>query len=292
MAPAPGLDSEQYEIRQLQPGDTDAASAILSVATAFDSPFFELMVQYQAIPKPARVYALFDTHVPVVSRHIESGLSYGVFNKHYISPRGHANPSSVLWACPDTRDEAPTKIKLLSQIDSPLVSVALSNDATDPQYFDGAGNWIPPAIRELCELKAMLRQLDTAPPKLWQPTERGQMLLREGTFTRSDYAGRGLAKALSYWLMDEMARQGYRTIEVDTYHPAVTKIWQNPPAPFAASVGCELLPGWSDTIAGKVLMGDNVLVDRLCVECKRIYVSLVPDAGEAGLEALVMEGFS
>jgi hypothetical protein len=285
MAFPPELDPDQYEIRQLQPEDTDAACAILSLATASAPLIFEILVKYKEIPEDERVYALFDDNLPTVSKQIESGLSYGVFNKYHIPPpRYDGNPHSVLWAPPDTRDPAPTHEKLISEIDSPLVSIALSSDAADPKYFEDNLGFAPPVLNELCELTAILRKVDIGGPKLSQATGKGQILLREGTYTRPDYADRGLAKALSHWLMGEMARRGYRTIEVDSYHPAITKIWENPPPPHAATVESLLLATADDQIAGKAPMSYNALVDRLCGDCKRIYVTLVPDADEAALE--------
>jgi hypothetical protein len=60
--------------------------------------------------------------------------------------------------------------------------------------------------------------------------------MRNGTSTRTDYEGLGLTRKLANWLMREAALQGYRGIQIECAHDAVTNTWLHPPKPFPAEL--------------------------------------------------------
>jgi hypothetical protein len=64
--------------------------------------------------------------------------------------------------------------------------------------------------------------------------------MRSGTATRPDYEGHGLTRKMADWLMREAAGQGYRGIQIETTHDAVTHTWLHPPKPFQAELVAKL----------------------------------------------------
>ena len=133
-------------------------------------------------------------------------------------------------------------------MDFPLVSIALSYDATDPpdeaklqDYYDilsvardmfsHLGSLIPPSARAgyggagCGELR------------------RGKVLMARSLATRGDYERHGIMKGMAWWLMREAKRWDYEVIETRTGSAAVRRVWENPPEPFRATVMSEFVFG-------------------------------------------------
>jgi len=87
--------------------------------------------------------------------------------------------------------------------------------------------------------------------------------MRNATSTRADYEGQGLMKKLAQWLMRDAARNGFRGIQIECAHDAVSHVWLHPVEPFSAE-----LIGKVDTGAYTEEDGEgkkfNLLGRRLC----------------------------
>ena len=55
---------------------------------------------------------------------------------------------------------------------------------------------------------------------------------RGGTATRQDYTGFGLMKGMAHWHIREMAARGFSGYQITTAHPALKRVFLNPPSPF------------------------------------------------------------
>lgn len=96
-----------------------------------------------------------------------------------------------------------------------------------------------PLIEAVPLFRAMFQafeSLDKRDPASWKATGPQQVLMRGGTSTRADYEGKGLTRKLANWLMREAAIQGYRGIQIECAHNAVTNTWLHPPKPFHAEL--------------------------------------------------------
>ena len=60
--------------------------------------------------------------------------------------------------------------------------------------------------------------------------------MRNATSTRPDYEARGLTRKLANWLMREAVGHGYRGIQIECVHDAVTRTWLHPPEPFKSEL--------------------------------------------------------
>jgi hypothetical protein len=81
-----------------------------------------------------------------------------------------------------------------------------------------------------------LESLDKRDPSSWKAKGPREVLMRNGTSTRADYERRGLTRKLANWLMREAAIQGYKGIQIECAHSAVTKTWLHSPKPFQAEL--------------------------------------------------------
>jgi hypothetical protein len=179
-----------------------------------------------------------------------------------MSTRGTPDPNRVYWHRQATKT---TRGQLLGDIDAPLVSVVLCNDATIPV----PGIYFRRLMRLVPELSAILEAMEN-PASQQIPKGRGDIVCCAGVYTRGDHAGRGFGKAVSHWLMHAMAARGYRLISMLWPHPAVSGIWENPPAPYTAWVAAEL-----DTT------DCPPPINLAAVDCKRIFVALSGGMGGA-----------
>jgi len=225
--PPPG-----FEIRKLERQHIPWAQAILAHSNIFRSPVWASM--YPA-SQTARCYEFFSALESLVSLNIASGLSYGIFATSYpfSSPESASLGGRLLW---DLSNLAATADDLTSQMDFPLVSIALSYDGFEPR--DGS-EWKAPisVIPRLATLFAQVGAGDTRDPASWKPTAYNQVLIRGGTATREDFGGKGLAKILAHWLAYEMASMGFTAMQIGSAHPAVRNIFLGVPnPPFKAEV--------------------------------------------------------
>lgn len=116
-------------------------------------------------------------------------------------------------------------------MDFPLVSVALAYDGINPLDLSRLGPML--ALLPLFgSLYYALDCLDKRDPASWKPQGPCEVLMRNATSTRADYEGNGLMGQLARWLMREAAGKGYRGIQIECAHDAVTHTWLHPPDPF------------------------------------------------------------
>jgi hypothetical protein len=254
-----------YEIRPLQPEQLEWVKAIVGHAMAFDSPIWSVELPEG---QTKRAYELAEANHASARHCIESGLSYGVFIKAWAPRYTDTKQGGELrWNKEDTK--AP-KEKLLEQMDFPLVSVALSQDAAKSKPSPDPST---PPCRSFGQIldghEAIRDNLSTENQKkgiAWKPSKgkegEGSVVKRSGTCTRSDHAGKGLAKALTHYVMREMYEKGYQAIQIDSGSDAVSKVWENPLGPYQVDVVSEF-----DTSA-------HPKFKRAKVVNKRIWVTL------------------
>ena len=220
----------RYEIRQLSLADLEAANALLMHSNIFHSPVWSVV--YKKDVKLALAMARDGSYL--TQHQIESGLSYGVFDMQhqYKRPESAATNGKVYWDCGNAATDPAAP---LEQIDSPLVSIAKSFD----QFYPLDMQKMTPMMQMLPLFGAVyqtLAEADKRNPSDWSATAPGQVLMRNGTSTRADYEGQGLMTKMAQWLMREAKLKGFRGIQIECLHEAVTKAWLHPPAPFTANV--------------------------------------------------------
>ena len=220
----------RYVIRQLTSSDQDAATAIIVHSNMYHSLLLTVVLK----PNAELSMTLFEHFHYLVQHQIDSGLSYGVFDTEYVYKRAEsaATQGKLYWDESNTAADGPT---LLQQMDFPLVSIALSYDQIDPLDM----SQMTPLIQTLPLFGLVYGTLaagDKRKPTDWSATAAGQVLMRNGTSTRADYEGKGIMKGLAHWLMREAKARGYRGIQIECVHDAVTHTWLHPPAPFVGEL--------------------------------------------------------
>lgn len=223
--------SPRFEVRPLGPGHIDWAKAIGSHSNIFHSPVWP---KVHPVDKTKRAYDLFNAVDYLMRYQIESGLSYGVFDKEYQFKRPESENigGALYW---DPSDVNATSEELLEQMDFPLVSIAMALDEAKPMDL----TQLSPVFKVLplfAVIHHQLDELDARDPASWQPKACGEVLSRNGTSTRADYGGHGIMKKMAHWLMQEAAHQGFRGIRIECFHDAVHHVWTNPPEPYQATV--------------------------------------------------------
>lgn len=220
----------RFEVRKLDAKDTVILSAIISHCNVFHSPMWAVAYPDDQIKRCFKLHHATDYLKRVA---IESGLTYGVYDKEYKfkRPESAATGGALYW---DRNNLTATAQQLLDEIDSPLVSVCMARDAFQKLDMSQMSE-----ILEIMPTFGLMREhrqkVDKRDPKSWEPTAFGQVISRMGTATRSDYEGMGLMKLMAHWEMRDAAAKGFRAITIDTLHPAVHHVWMNPPAPFKAT---------------------------------------------------------
>ncbi|KAF1987677.1 hypothetical protein K402DRAFT_403369 [Aulographum hederae CBS 113979] len=224
----------RYEIRQLTLADADNAAAIVSHANMFDSPVWP---EIYPTGKTARCYQLTKAADYLVKHQINSGFSFGVFDKEYEykRPESAATNGKLHW---DFSNEDATAEELLEQMDFPLVSVAAAYDGANALDMAQMGPLIG-TLPVFGVIYAILGELDTRDPESWKPKGPKGVLMRNATATRRDYAGEGLMKALAHFLMRKADEEGFRAVNIECMADAVTKVWLNPPSPYRAELVAE-----------------------------------------------------
>ena len=170
----------------------------------------------------------------LITHQISSGLSYGVFDTQYVykRPESSATEGNVYF---DLSDNNASAEDLLSQMDFPLVSVALSYDGSNPLDMAKLAP-ILEVVPIFGDVYEGLAARDTRDPETWKPTGPEQVLMRNATSTRREYEGQGIMANLARWLMREAKGKGFRGIQIETASDAVEHVWSKPPAPFKGEV--------------------------------------------------------
>jgi hypothetical protein len=221
----------------------------------------------------------------LVAHQIESGLSYGVFDDNYEFKNPDSKERGIAAGIPEgghlwwDASEPSIEVeqgrdaeakRLEDQMDFPLVSVALSYDGFTPLDPEG----LAPVLEALPlygHIYGILAALDPRDPESWGPTGPNQVLMRNATSTKNAYGGQGLMPGLARWLMREASALGWRGIQIECLHDAVTKVWSQPLEPFRGSVVSEFHTGtWVDE-EGKILFEP---AQQRVTKC---FVELVPE---------------
>ncbi|OKL61671.1 hypothetical protein UA08_02773 [Talaromyces atroroseus] len=226
------MSNSRFEIRKLEPEHVDWARAILSLSNIFHSPAWSKIYHEN---KTERLYYAYNASEYLVRHQIESGWSYGVFDREYEFKQPSSSISShggaLYW---DRNDKTATSADLLAQMDFPLVSIALALDAAeplDPARVASLAETLPFYAR----LMQRVDELDDGSKRERRPvTGPRQVMLRNGTSTRPDYEGLGLMKKAAHLLMRDAAEAGFRAISIETLSDAVQHVWMNPPEPYRA----------------------------------------------------------
>jgi hypothetical protein len=229
-----GLPS-RYEIRTLGMEHLDWCKALIMHSNVFGSPIWAIVYPKN---KTHRLYETYKTIDYLVRHQIESGLSLGIFDKEYKYKRPESADAGgkLYW---DLTKEDAEEDELLEQMDFPLVSVALAYDGINK--LDHAR--IEPLIATLPPfgvMYAVLAERDARDPASWQPTGPRQVLMRNATATKLGEERHGFMKILARYMMRRAADQGFRGIQIETAHDAVSHVWGKPPSPFVGHRVSEL----------------------------------------------------
>lgn len=163
---------------------------------------------------------------------INSGLSYGIFDKEYQPRRSESVNSGggdLNWDELDP-DDPYLSIKMIENMDFPLVSVALSYDFFNQRKAD-----FEPSILKILPLHPSVMELlgkgAPGPSDPRWPRKYGEVVCRTGTVTKPGYEGRGLMTALNKFVMLEMKSQRYRNLIIGTAGNgmSVHHVYTNPP---------------------------------------------------------------
>lgn len=164
--------------------------------------------------------------IRAVPRHLRHGIQIQ-------NPDSAASGGKLLF---DFEDASIDEDGLLQQIDTPLVSIACAFDA----FYAMDNRCLAPVTGRLPASASFHEALDALGPKTWPPTGPGQVLQRMGTATRADAEGVGFMKAVAHYMMRWAAEKGFRRIQIECFHDAVTAVWTNPPVPFEGCVAGEV----------------------------------------------------
>ncbi|KAL0257082.1 hypothetical protein SLS55_007892 [Diplodia seriata] len=234
----------RFEIRNLGPEHSDWALAILCHTNIFYGPMWSS--NYKGAEAVKRCLGLYEHGRYLVDHQIDSGYSFGVFDKEYTfkRPESAATGGRLYWDVErDTADADNLDAEaMLDRMDFPLVSIALSYDSINPLDMS---RMIPltRVVPEYGEGFARLIAYDPRDPATWKATGPLQVLFRNSTSTRRDYEGRKLMKVQAHWLMRWAKEMGFRGIQIEAFNDAVRKVWTNPPPPFRGEAISEVKTG-------------------------------------------------
>lgn len=242
---ATGL-SDRYEIRQLEQRHVEWVAAIAAHANVYQGWCASLFDG-----KQAKTTLGFARNVAVTYRKtVELGYSYGIFDKEYQFKRVEsvATGGGLYFSEFDESDpelEVNGREKLNDAMDFPLVTYGMQYDASDPSpaelLFSSLVKEVPVlgyvfAARPALTIEERAKREAEPDKSLEVKPNRGEVMGRNGTATKDGYAGKGLAKALAYWLMRDAKSKGYKKMVIGVNSSAVQHIYSNPPAPFKANV--------------------------------------------------------
>ncbi|KAI0132815.1 hypothetical protein BJ170DRAFT_263092 [Xylariales sp. AK1849] len=221
----------RYEIRTLGRQHADWCKAIVMHSNVFASPVWAKLYPDN---QTGLCYRMFKEGDYLINHQIDSGLSLGIFDNHYQfkSPEAEAAGGKLYW---NLGDENVDRDTLLRQMDFPLVSVATAYDS-----FNAIDHAKLVPLIEVLPLFGVayqtLAERDHRDPKTWQATGLGQVLFRNATATRVGEEGHGFMKILARYMMRKSAAEGFRGVQIECFHDAVTHVWSNPPEPFRGEV--------------------------------------------------------
>lgn len=223
----------RYEIRQIGPEHEEWCRALLLQGLLLRAPVWAPLVPAPRIKTALRGFTAVGSYY---AHSLLNGLTYGIFDKEYQfkRPESAKTGGAVYWSEIDPEDpELETRGEqwMLDKMDFPIVCLALSYDMfcpTPKEAFVAMATLVPLFGKLMAQYGDLMSTIEDMP----KPTAEGQYIHRSGCVTRAGYEGRGLGKALMYWVMWEMAARGYRGMEVGAGNLAVQKAWLHPDAPF------------------------------------------------------------
>ncbi|KAI1133226.1 hypothetical protein F5Y10DRAFT_131644 [Nemania abortiva] len=227
--------SPRYEIRPLELEHLEWAKAVFAHSFVFGSPIWRNLYPSN---KTERFYGLYQASDYLIKYQISSSLSLGLFDREYeFQNPESAAPGGKLYF--DFSDPSADEDELLRQMDTPLVSIACAFDA----FYAMDNRRVAPVMGRLpasASFHAALAECDARDSEMWKPTAPGQVLQRMGTATRAGAEGGGFMKAMAHHMMRRAADKGFRGIQIECFHDAVTAVWANPPLPFKGCVAGEV----------------------------------------------------
>ncbi|KAJ4290495.1 hypothetical protein N0V90_010712 [Kalmusia sp. IMI 367209] len=246
----------RYEIRQLEPKHAQWASSIVIHSNCFHSPVWPVLYPENM---NARAFEGLDRIEYLAMHQINSGHSFGVFDTAYKFKReeSKATGGKLYWDrneknVQEEKGLAAEGQRLLEQMDFPLVSVALSYDGADPLDMEKMGPLMA-ALPHFGPIYHILDVLDPRDKESWGPKAHREVLMRNATSTRHDYEGENIMAGLARWLMREADVRGFRGIQIECVHDAVTHVWSKPPAPYKGGIVSEFHTGTYKDEEGNLL---------------------------------------
>ena len=185
-----------------------------------------------------RTYRMYSASLFAMEHQIDSGLSIGVFDTEYEyrRPESASTKGALYW---DLSDENATPKQLLEQMDFPLVSQAMAYDSFNELDRDKMPELIA-AVPFYGPCLDILAATDTRDKSTWVAMAPNEVVFRNSTSTRPGYEGYGLMKATAYYMMRELAKKGFRGVQIEAFNDAVVRVWNKPPRPFEAEVVSEI----------------------------------------------------
>jgi hypothetical protein len=268
----PSSLKSRYEIRKLRSEHIPWATAILAHSHGFHSTIWQYIWPDRKLGQWVLAGATKLEYL--VAHQIDSGLSYGVFDTEYAFKTKEAKEvgGKLFWdvnelegsSVEQTQGRKAEGLRLLQQMDFPLVGIALSYDGFVPLDPAKMGPLLE-SLPEFSLLYGILEKRDPRDPSEWKATAPGQVLMRNATSTRHDYEGEGLASGMARWLRREAASMGFRGIQIECIADAVTYLWSDGvEEPFKPRVISEF-----DTETWEDENGDRpfALAKQRCVKC-------------------------
>ncbi|USP75067.1 hypothetical protein yc1106_02341 [Curvularia clavata] len=223
----------RYEIRKLKPVHLPWVTAIMAHSHGFHTSVWNKV--WPAEHETGRWTLDMAITLEYLVRHqIDSGLSYGVFDTEYECKTDEAKAigGALLWDFDETalhsveksQGRAAEGMRLLEQMDFPLVSVVLSYDGYTPLNQEKMKPLLA-AWPEFPILYGALEKRDQRDPASWKPTGPRQVLMRNATSTRHDYEGKGIMAATARWLQREAALMGFRGVQIEAMADPVIHVW-------------------------------------------------------------------
>lgn len=221
----------RYEIRYLTEADIPIASAMVIHSNTYNSGVWS---KCYPTDQAQRCYDGIPAADYLVRHQINSGMSFGVFDTQYQyrDPASASKGGALLW---DSSKPNATADELEAQMDSPMVSIALSYDGFNHLDMEKLG----PLIALLPLYGAIFHRLGiTEPrdPKTFTATAPGQILMRNATATRTRAQGQGIMSGMANWLMAFAKEKGYKHINIEAFDAKVARVWLNPKTPSVTAV--------------------------------------------------------
>ena len=271
----PSTLKNRYGIRQRGTEHVEWAKSIVIHSNLFYSPVWPLLYPDNL---NGRLFDAMNAAEYLIAHQIASGHSFGVFDTEYKFKReeSKATGGRLWWNASEKSVEEEQGFqaegqRLCDQMDFPLVSVALSYDGADPLDMEQLAALMA-TLPHFGLIYHILEEGDKRDPESWKPKAQREVLMRNATSTRHDYEGEQIMAGLARWLMREADARGFRGIQIECVHDAVTHVWSKPPAPYSGGVISEFHTGTWKNEEGNIAFAP---AQQRITKC---YVELKPEA--------------